>query len=207
MSNQGDNRYPPGPPPGYGQPPPAQGQVPYGHAPQPGYPPQQQAPNTMPMGPGGHPQYPPTQQQGYPQPPQQGYPPPQQQPYPGPYGAPPPQYGAPQQQYGAPPQYPPMGYPQQPMNIIVQNQVNPYGAQLLPPHERKDKNTAVLLAFLAFFIGICGMHRFYLRDTGMGILYFLTGGLCGIGQIIDAIQLASMSQQAFDMKYNLALPR
>ena len=206
MSNQGgDNRYPPGPPPGYGQPPPQQGQVPYGHAPQQGYPQQQQQPpHTMPMGPGGHPQYPPTQQQGYPPQPQQGYPPPQPQPYPQqPYGMPPQQ----QQQYGAPPQYPPMGYPQQPMNIIVQNQVNPYGAQLLPPGERKDKQTATLLAFLPFFIGIFGIHRFYLRDTGMGILYLFTGGLCGIGQLIDAIQIASMSQQDFDMKYNLALPR
>jgi TM2 domain-containing membrane protein YozV len=206
MSNQGDNRYPPAPP-GYGQPPPQQGQpVPYGHAPQPGYP--QQPPNTMPMGPGGPPQYPPQQQQGYPPPQHQGYPPPQQQgyppqqqqPYPGPYGQPPPQYAV-------PPQYPQQGYPQPAMNIVVQNQVNPYGAQMLPPGERKDKNTAVILALLPFLVGFCGLQRFYLRDTGMGVLYLLTGGLCGIGQIIDDIQLVSMSQQAFDMKYNMALPR
>jgi hypothetical protein len=37
----------------------------------------------------------------------------------------------------------------------------------------------------------------------MGVLYLLTGGLCGIGQIIDAIQLLTMSQQEFDMRYNV----
>lgn len=84
--------------------------------------------------------------------------------------------------------------------IVVQNQVNPYG--LAHPDARK-KDTALLLAIVGLFFGICGMQKFYLRQTGMAFLYFFTGGLCAIGQIIDIIQLATMSQQEFDMRYNV----
>lgn len=40
---------------------------------------------------------------------------------------------------------------------------------------------------LWFFLGLLGIHRFYLGHIGMGILYLLTGGLCGIGWLIDGI--------------------
>ncbi len=86
--------------------------------------------------------------------------------------------------------------------IVVQNQVHPYGAGMMHPDARK-KDTALLLAIVGLLFGICGMHKFYLRQTGMGILYFFTGGLCAIGQIIDIISLATMSQQEFDMRYNV----
>ncbi len=64
---------------------------------------------------------------------------------------------------------------------------------------RKDKMTALLLAL---FLGGLGIHRFYLDDTGMGILYILTGGLCGIGVIVDVINIAFMSDEMFDARYN-----
>lgn len=35
------------------------------------------------------------------------------------------------------------------------------------------------------FLGIFGVHRFYLGKWGTGILYLLTGGLLGIGYIYD----------------------
>ncbi len=37
--------------------------------------------------------------------------------------------------------------------------------------------------------GICGAHRFYLRQYGWGWLYFFTGALCCIGWIVDAFLL------------------
>jgi len=45
----------------------------------------------------------------------------------------------------------------------------------------------VIAVVLWFFVGILGVHRFYLGHIGMGVLYFLTLGLCGIGLLIDGI--------------------
>ena len=44
-------------------------------------------------------------------------------------------------------------------------------------------------AAICFFFGYLGVHRFMKGDVGMGILYLLTGGLCGIGVIIDLIKI------------------
>lgn len=63
----------------------------------------------------------------------------------------------------------------------------------------KSKTTAILLCF---FLGCLGIHWFYLKRTGMGILYLLTGGLLGIGTLVNLIQLICMSNETFDAKYN-----
>lgn len=47
----------------------------------------------------------------------------------------------------------------------------------------------LIAIILLVFLGVVGAHRFYLGDIGMGILYLLTGGLCGIGVLIDLIKL------------------
>lgn len=43
--------------------------------------------------------------------------------------------------------------------------------------------------FLCLFLGFFGAHKFYEGKTGMGILYLLTLGLCGIGWVIDIISI------------------
>ena len=53
---------------------------------------------------------------------------------------------------------------------------------------RKEKNKWVAF-FLCFFLGFFGAHKFYEEKMGMGILYLFTGGLFGIGWIIDLIVL------------------
>ena len=43
--------------------------------------------------------------------------------------------------------------------------------------------------FLCLFLGIFGIHKFYEGKVGMGIVYLFTGGLFGIGWIVDCIAL------------------
>ena len=51
---------------------------------------------------------------------------------------------------------------------------------------RRDPQT-ILLVTLAGFVGIAGIQRFITDQVGLGILYFLTGGICMIGTIIDLV--------------------
>lgn len=43
--------------------------------------------------------------------------------------------------------------------------------------------------FLCLFLGIFGAHKFYEGKNGLGILYLLTLGLCGVGVLIDLIRI------------------
>lgn len=63
----------------------------------------------------------------------------------------------------------------------------------------KSKTTAILLCF---FLGFLGIHWFYLRRPGLGVLYLLTGGLLGIGALVNLIQLICMNEATFNAKYN-----
>lgn len=51
---------------------------------------------------------------------------------------------------------------------------------------RKDPNITLVTALLGFLV-VAGVHRFYLGQTGMGLLYLFTAGFCGIGTIIDTL--------------------
>ena len=51
---------------------------------------------------------------------------------------------------------------------------------------KKNKWTAF---FLCLFFGFIGAHKFYEGKTGSGIGYMLTGGLFGIGVIVDLFTL------------------
>ncbi len=43
--------------------------------------------------------------------------------------------------------------------------------------------------FLCLFLGVFGAHKFYEGRILLGILYIFTGGLFGIGIIVDLIVL------------------
>ena len=50
----------------------------------------------------------------------------------------------------------------------------------------KPVNPTVELC-LCLFLGWLGAHKFYAGRIGMGVLYLITFGLCGIGWIIDTV--------------------
>lgn len=73
----------------------------------------------------------------------------------------------------------------------------------------KNKNTAGLLAL---FLGWLGVHRFYLKQTGLGVFYIIlmlssarfAAWLLPLLVIADAAIFFTMSREDFDRKYNKA---
>jgi len=66
----------------------------------------------------------------------------------------------------------------------------------------KSKTTATVLCF---FLGGFGIHRFYLGQTGLGLLYliFFWTFIPAFIALIDFIVLLLMSEDTFNQKYNL----
>ncbi len=56
---------------------------------------------------------------------------------------------------------------------------------------RKDSGIAYLL-WLTCLVGLCGVHRFYLRRYVTGALWLFTFGLLGVGQFIDLFLINGM---------------
>lgn len=66
----------------------------------------------------------------------------------------------------------------------------------------KNKMTAGLLAL---FVGGFGVHKFYLGQAGIGVVYllFCWTGIPGIIAFIEGIILLTMSDDDFNAKYNV----
>lgn len=54
----------------------------------------------------------------------------------------------------------------------------------------KPKMNVILLCCLGF-LGIAGIHRFYVGRPWTGLLWLFTCGICGIGTIIDLIMIGT----------------
>jgi TM2 domain-containing membrane protein YozV len=68
----------------------------------------------------------------------------------------------------------------------------------------KDKTTAGVLGLL---LGWFGAHKFYLGQTGSGIVYLLFSWtlIPFLVGFIEGILLLTMPQSAFDMRYNIGM--
>ncbi len=64
---------------------------------------------------------------------------------------------------------------------------------------RKNPDTILLLTLLGLVV-IAGVHRFFLNQIGMGILYVFTAGLCFIGTIVDAVNYKKLT-----LEFNTAM--
>lgn len=56
--------------------------------------------------------------------------------------------------------------------------------------DRSDCNFVAAL-LLCFFLGVLGIHRFYVGKIGTGVLQLLSGGGFGIWWIVDFVLIAT----------------
>lgn len=84
-------------------------------------------------------------------------------------------------------------YPQQPQIVINNNDdCHHYGREI---------NKWVDFV-LCLFLGYFGAHKFYEGKIGMGVLYLLTIGLCGIGWIIDIFVILAKPEHYYVNVHN-----
>ncbi len=67
----------------------------------------------------------------------------------------------------------------------------------MSPESRGPYNKgSALIMWLAWIFGFGGIHRIYLGKPITGILYLMTWGLFGVGQVIDLLTMGSMVDEA-----------
>ncbi len=62
-------------------------------------------------------------------------------------------------------------------------------------NSERTKPDTMLILILIGFLGIAGINRFVMGQIGLGILYLLTGGLCIVGTIIDAVNYKKLADE------------
>jgi TM2 domain-containing membrane protein YozV len=58
----------------------------------------------------------------------------------------------------------------------------------------------MLVGYLLWIFGFTGAHRFYFGRQITGTIWFFTGGLCGVGWLIDVFLIPGMDRAA-DFRY------
>lgn len=58
--------------------------------------------------------------------------------------------------------------------------------------KRKEQLTLLILTLIGF-LGIAGIQRFLIGDVVLGVLFLITFGFCGIGTIIDVINIKGLT--------------
>ncbi len=52
------------------------------------------------------------------------------------------------------------------------------------------------LLWLGGFVGLAGLHRFYMGRWVSGTIWLLTGGFCFVGQLIDLVAMPRMVEDS-----------
>jgi TM2 domain-containing membrane protein YozV len=66
---------------------------------------------------------------------------------------------------------------------------------------KRRKTDQILLGCVLGFVCVGGIQRFMIGQTGMGLLFLFTGGLCLIGTIVDTV---NHKQLAFEFNQKMA---
>ncbi|WP_051215496.1 TM2 domain-containing protein [Granulicoccus phenolivorans] len=112
---------------------------------------------------------------------------------PGARPVPPPGYGHLGPAPGPAPYAPPQGYQQASPYGPQQGYQSPYGPPvpgqvvLQPVYVGVPAKSWTVALVLCLLLGVFGAHRFYTGHVGLGVLYLFTGGLFGIGALVDLI--------------------
>jgi TM2 domain-containing membrane protein YozV len=64
----------------------------------------------------------------------------------------------------------------------------------------KHSTHSILIGYILWIFGFIGAHRFYYGNKITGVIWFFTGGLCGIGWLIDLFLIPSLDRDA-DLRY------
>lgn len=87
--------------------------------------------------------------------------------------------------------------PQKAQNIVINNYYNAanYATKNITTRSTTLRPTKAVNKWVSFwlclFLGYLGAHKYYEGQIGIGILYFCTCGLFGIGWIIDIFDILS----------------
>ena len=84
---------------------------------------------------------------------------------------------------------PPAAKPSPRNRFLGQSSASKSSNKAIDPNASQCSWLATLL--LAIFLGSLGAHHFYTRKIGLGVIYFLTMGFCGIGWLVDVILIAT----------------
>jgi TM2 domain-containing membrane protein YozV len=85
--------------------------------------------------------------------------------------------------------YPPGGWAPAPQPLAL-----PY-PQVWLPYRQVSQRELGIAYLLWFFLGVLGVHHFYLGNILRGVLYLLTGGFLGIGILVDLFLLPSLTRR------------
>jgi TM2 domain-containing membrane protein YozV len=65
---------------------------------------------------------------------------------------------------------------------------------LLYSGKRREEQSLTILAIIGFF-GVAGIHRIVTGEMMLGIIYLFTVGFCGVGTIIDLVNIKRLTAE------------